>query len=150
MLRTTMKTSLLFLILAAFLLAEGQKKHLPTVEQLFNVQTIQVKILTTAKKQVNYGYIVAEDSRKFDIHAWFSGYVTKLFADTLYKKVEKGENLAQLGNSNENGNYAPHLHFQIIEDIGDYQGDYPGVSDEKNVTFYKNNCPNPNLILGLE
>ena len=68
----------------------------PTIEQLFNVKTIEVKTITTTKEQINYGYIVAEDSRKVDIHAWFSGYVTKLFADTLYKKVEKGEALAEV------------------------------------------------------
>ena len=68
----------------------------PTVEQLFNVKTTQVKTMITSRKQVNYGYLVAEDSRKIDIHAWFSGYVTKLFADTLYKKVEKGDALAQV------------------------------------------------------
>jgi murein DD-endopeptidase MepM/ murein hydrolase activator NlpD len=65
------------------------------------------------------------------------------------EKVKKGEIFAQLGNSDENGNYAPHLHFQIIKDIGGFLGDYPGVSDESNLSFYKNNCPNPNLILGL-
>ena len=96
MLAIKMKTTLLLLILPAFLLAEDQKNHLPTVEQLFNVKTIQVKTLTSAKKQINYGYIVADDSRKVDIHAWFSGYVTKLFADTLYKKVEKGDALAHV------------------------------------------------------
>lgn len=67
-----------------------------TIEQLFNVKTTQVKATTAAREQVNYGYIVAEDSRKVDIHAWFSGYVTKLFADTLYKKVEKGDALAEV------------------------------------------------------
>lgn len=91
-----MKRSILLLLLPAFLLAEAQKEHTPTIEQLFNVKTIQVKILTTAEEQVNYGYIVPEDSRKVDIHAWFSGYVTKLFADTLYKKVEKGDALADV------------------------------------------------------
>ena len=65
-----------------------------TIEQLFNVKTIRVKRLTTAKEQVNYGYIVAQDSRTVDVPAWFSGYVEKLFADTLYKRVKKGETLA--------------------------------------------------------
>ncbi|WP_415405987.1 efflux RND transporter periplasmic adaptor subunit [Sulfurovum sp. CS9] len=65
-----------------------------TIEQLFNVRTVKVERLSTAKEQVNYGYIVAQDSRKVDVVAWFSGYVEKLFADTLYKKVEKGEALA--------------------------------------------------------
>ncbi len=65
-----------------------------TIEQLFNVKTIRVKRLTAAKEQVNYGYIVAQDSRTVDVPAWFSGYVEKLFADTLYKRVKKGEALA--------------------------------------------------------
>lgn len=96
MITTYMRTTLILLLLPTFLLSQDKKEHAPTIEQLFNVKTIQVKILTTAKEQVNYGYIVAEDSRKFDIHAWFSGYVTKLFADTLYKKVAKGDALAQV------------------------------------------------------
>jgi Cu(I)/Ag(I) efflux system membrane fusion protein len=66
------------------------------VEQLFNVKTTKVKRLTTSKSQVNHGYIVAQESRKVDIHAWFSGYVVKLFADTLYKKVKKGDALAEV------------------------------------------------------
>lgn len=64
--------------------------------------------------------------------------------------VQKGQVIAQLGDENENGSYAPHLHFQIINDIQSFQGDYPGVSDEKSVGFYKENCPDPNLILGLK
>lgn len=96
MISTRMKACISLLVLPAFLLAEVQKEHVPTIEQLFNVKTIQVKTLSTAKEEVNYGYIVAEDSRKVDIYAWFSGYVTKLFADTLYKKVEKGDALAQV------------------------------------------------------
>ncbi|TNF44569.1 MAG: efflux RND transporter periplasmic adaptor subunit [Epsilonproteobacteria bacterium] len=90
------KTTSLLLLLSVFLQAEVQKISTPTIEQLFNVKTIKVKRMTTAKEQVNYGYIVAEDSRKVDIHAWFSGYITKLFADTLYKKVKKGEPLAEV------------------------------------------------------
>ena len=96
MIPTYMKATLLLLLLPVFLQAEVQKAHTPTIEQLFNVKTIKVKTMTTAKEQINYGYIVAEDSRKVDIHAWFSGYVTKLFADTLYKKVEKGDALAEV------------------------------------------------------
>ncbi|GIT99884.1 hypothetical protein TSL6_03910 [Sulfurovum sp. TSL6] len=88
------KTTLTLLLIPIFLFSQDQKKSIPTIEQLFNVKTIKVKRMTMAKEQISYGYIVAEDSRKVDIHAWFSGYVTKLFADTLYKKVEKGDALA--------------------------------------------------------
>lgn len=88
------KTTLTLLLIPVFLFSQDQNKSLPTIEQLFNVRTVKVTKMTAAKEQINYGYIVAEDSRKVDIHAWFSGYVTKLFADTLYKKVEKGDALA--------------------------------------------------------
>lgn len=63
---------------------------------------------------------------------------------------KKGERFAQLGNHLENGSYAPHLHFQIIEEMGSFKGDYPGVSDIVHEEFYTNNCPDPNLILQLD
>jgi len=68
----------------------------PTIEQLFNVKTVQVKEMVTSKKQVNFGYIVAQDSRKVDVFAWYSGYIDTLYADSMYKKVEKGELLAKV------------------------------------------------------
>ncbi|MFT5848245.1 peptidoglycan DD-metalloendopeptidase family protein, partial [Psychroserpens sp.] len=39
---------------------------------------------------------------------------------------KKGEQIATLGDSSVNGDYAAHLHFQIIKDMQDYVGDYPG------------------------
>jgi hypothetical protein len=54
-----------------------------------------------------------------------------------------------LGDTSVNGDYPPHLHFQIIKDIQGYQGDYPGVSSKKDLDFYRNNCPNPNTLLKL-
>ena len=61
--------------------------------------------------------------------------------------VLKGNIIGYLGDSSVNGDYAPHLHFQIIRDLEGNFGDYPGVSSEENITFYKRNCPDPNLLL---
>ncbi|MFA9189494.1 peptidoglycan DD-metalloendopeptidase family protein [Flavobacterium sp. FBOR7N2.3] len=63
---------------------------------------------------------------------------------------EKGQQLATLGHPSENGNYAPHLHFQIIKNIDDYRGDYPGVCSQSNLDFYLENCPDPNLLLKIK
>jgi len=63
---------------------------------------------------------------------------------------KKGQQLASLGNPSENGDYAPHLHFQIIKNIADYDGDYPGVCSESDLDFYLQNCPNPNLLLKIK
>lgn len=65
------------------------------------------------------------------------------------QKVVKAEQIATLGLPPINGDYAPHLHFQIIIDIEGKTGDYPGVSSENNLNFYKNNCPNPNELLNI-
>lgn len=63
--------------------------------------------------------------------------------------VKKGEKIAELGKSHVNGDYAPHLHFQIIKDLENKKGDYPGVSSQKDLVQYRNNCPDPNILLKI-
>jgi murein DD-endopeptidase MepM/ murein hydrolase activator NlpD len=63
------------------------------------------------------------------------------------KRVSSGELIAHFGNIEENGNWAPHLHFQIILDLGIYQGDYPGVASQKMFNYESRNCPDANIIL---
>lgn len=66
------------------------------------------------------------------------------------KTVKKGECIAKLGAAPINGDYAPHLHFQIIKDLEDKNGDYPGVCSLNTFDFYKTNCPDPNLLLKIK
>lgn len=68
---------------------------------------------------------------------------------SIGKFFKKGECLARIGNSEVNGDYAPHLHFQIIKNIEDYWGDYPGVCNTSDLNFYIENCPDPNLLLKI-
>ena len=63
------------------------------------------------------------------------------------QEVKQGEQIAILGSPSENGNYAPHLHFQVILDLQGKAGDYPGVASKKELRFYLQNCPDPNLLL---
>ncbi len=65
------------------------------------------------------------------------------------KFISRGELLAHFGPPAENGNWPPHLHFQIINDLRLYKGDYPGVCAEKETAKYLANCPDPDLILNL-
>ncbi|MDA6068937.1 peptidoglycan DD-metalloendopeptidase family protein [Flavobacterium sp. AC] len=65
------------------------------------------------------------------------------------KVFNRGEIIGTLGNSTVNGDYAPHLHFQIIKNIEAYYGDYPGVCNTNDLNFYIENCPDPNLLLKI-
>ncbi|MDI1255820.1 MAG: peptidoglycan DD-metalloendopeptidase family protein [Flavobacterium sp.] len=63
--------------------------------------------------------------------------------------VTKGTKIGTLGDATVNGDYAPHLHFQIIKNIGTQFGDYPGVCNKSDLPFYLENCPDPNLLLKI-
>ncbi len=65
------------------------------------------------------------------------------------KQIKKGECFAHFGESEENGYWPPHLHFQIILDLEGYRGDYTGVCALSDQEKYASNCPNPDLILQL-
>lgn len=57
--------------------------------------------------------------------------------------IDRGEKIGTLGTPEENRDWPPHLHFQLIKDIGDNQGDYIGVCHKKDKKYYLRNCPNP-------
>ncbi|MDO5970594.1 peptidoglycan DD-metalloendopeptidase family protein [Flavivirga aquimarina] len=63
------------------------------------------------------------------------------------KPFKQGDKIGELGDASVNGDYPPHLHFQIIKDIQKFIGDYPGVCSKEDSGFYVNNCPNPDVLL---
>lgn len=63
--------------------------------------------------------------------------------------VNRGQEIAHFGQPHENGHWPPHLHFQIIFDIGLYEGDYPGVCRYAERERYLSNCPDPDLVLQM-
>lgn len=107
------------------------------------------------KNNTNYGdygpTIILEHHIENETFFTLYGHLSLESITTLEVGVEvkKGQKIATLGTVEVNGDYAPHLHFQIIKDIQNYEGDYPGVSNQLNLEFYKTNCPDPNLLLKL-
>ena len=63
--------------------------------------------------------------------------------------IKSGEVFAEFGMQFENGHWPPHLHFQLIIDMEAMKGDYPGVCKYSERDKYLNNCPDPDLILGM-
>jgi 4-aminobutyrate aminotransferase-like enzyme len=63
--------------------------------------------------------------------------------------VEAGQAIARIGPFPENGDWPPHLHFQILTDLLDFDGQFPGVALPRERSVWSGFCPDPNLILGL-
>ncbi|MCI0605719.1 aminotransferase class III-fold pyridoxal phosphate-dependent enzyme [bacterium] len=66
------------------------------------------------------------------------------------KSVVKGVCLGRVGTFEENGNWPPHLHLQIILDLLDEQGTFPGLCASGHKKTWFSLCPDPNLIYGVK
>jgi len=64
--------------------------------------------------------------------------------------IKKGAKIGKLGNYPENGNWVPHLHFQVLLSLLNYKVDYPGVAYFSEIEVWKSICPDPNLLFNAE
>jgi 4-aminobutyrate aminotransferase-like enzyme/Ser/Thr protein kinase RdoA (MazF antagonist)/murein DD-endopeptidase MepM/ murein hydrolase activator NlpD len=63
--------------------------------------------------------------------------------------VEAGQMIARIGPYPENGDWPPHLHFQIMTDLLGHDGEFPGVALPREIGVWASLSPDPNLILRL-
>jgi len=61
--------------------------------------------------------------------------------------VAAGQVFAHVGPHPENGDWPPHLHFQLIADMQGRRGDFPGVADPSERAHWASLCPDPMLVL---
>ncbi|WKV11608.1 peptidoglycan DD-metalloendopeptidase family protein [Marivirga harenae] len=62
-------------------------------------------------------------------------------------EIKKGQKFSELGPYPENGDWPPHLHFQLIRDMADKSGDFPGVCAPSELEEFKKVCPDPNVFI---
>jgi peptidoglycan LD-endopeptidase LytH len=79
------------------------------------------------------------------------GHLSLNSIKNLYEgqRISAGEVIAEFGMRFENGNWPSHLHFQLIADIKDWKGDYPGVCRFSERQQWLDNSPDPDIILQL-
>ncbi|HVM87802.1 MAG TPA: peptidoglycan DD-metalloendopeptidase family protein [Puia sp.] len=65
------------------------------------------------------------------------------------KRISSGEVFTEFGMRFENGNWPPHLHFQVINNMQGWKGDYPGVCKFSQKAEWLKNSPDPDAILRL-
>jgi 4-aminobutyrate aminotransferase-like enzyme/Ser/Thr protein kinase RdoA (MazF antagonist) len=65
------------------------------------------------------------------------------------KVIRKGELFCRVGTYPSNGNWAPHVHFQLLTHLLDQGCAIWGVAPASELDLWESISPNPNLILGI-
>ncbi|ALI99856.1 peptidoglycan DD-metalloendopeptidase family protein [Rufibacter tibetensis] len=77
------------------------------------------------------------------------GHLSRTSLDGLSagKRISAGEQVATMGPYPENGDWPPHLHFQVMTDLLGKSGDFPGVCAPSEEGYYRQICLDPNIII---
>jgi 4-aminobutyrate aminotransferase-like enzyme/Ser/Thr protein kinase RdoA (MazF antagonist) len=112
-----------------------------------------VQVAANNLAPLDYGPVVIMHHQTSSAEEFFTlyGHLTK---DTLAglkpgRRVARGEEFARVGGTDENGGWMPHVHFQIILDLMDLGGDFPGVAYASQRAVWTSLSPDPNLLLGI-
>jgi Ser/Thr protein kinase RdoA (MazF antagonist) len=65
------------------------------------------------------------------------------------QEIAAGGQVGTVGAMPGNGNWPPHLHFQVIADLLGNSGTYPGVAAPGDRATWLSLSPDPNLVLGI-
>ena len=113
----------------------------------------EVVIAVNDEGDKEYGGLVVL-KHYFDTSEFYTLYGHLTVESALQHKVgdliKKGNCIAHLGNYPENGNWAPHLHFQIMLSLFGYTSDFPGVAYHSESNIWQSICPDPNLLFKTE
>lgn len=61
--------------------------------------------------------------------------------------IAAGQKFCHLGSFSENGDWPPHLHLQLILDMGGNWGDFPGVCAAEDEAKFRSICADPSVFL---
>ncbi len=102
---------------------------------------------------LDYGPNIILEHRTDDGEIFFTlyGHLSIESLEGLYdgKPVARRERFARIGSPPTNGNWTPHLHFQLIADLLEVDCDYPGVCRPSQREVWLSLSPDPNVILGI-
>jgi len=128
----------------------GVDVFMPSETPIFAPLDGEVQSFANRQLSGDYGPVIILRHRlnDFEFHSLY-GHLAQDTLDGLYdgKPVASGEKIAEIGPRPVNGNWTPHLHFQLIQDMQGYHGDYPGVVRPAEVDFFKQNCPDPSALI---
>lgn len=106
-----------------------------------------VEIIANNTQELDYGPMVILKHRSRDGDSFFTLYGHLDLASTrqlrIGQTVQSGDTIAAIGRPPENGNWPPHLHFQLIHDLLGMGADFPGVARASQRDFWLALSPLP-------
>ena len=98
----------------------------------------------------NYGPTIIIEHQLYNDFIFYTlyGHLSSNSINNLTKGtvIKKGQKIAEIGPPPENGNWPPHLHFQVILDMLEMEGDFPGVAYPHEAEIWKSICPDPSIF----
>jgi murein DD-endopeptidase MepM/ murein hydrolase activator NlpD len=122
----------------------------PVGEAIYAFWEGEVHLFGYNSAEGDYGYTlvtrhVLHGKALYALHGHLSA--RSLEGRTVGQRVERGEVIAWVGDRHENGNWNPHLHFQLSLERPEVP-DMPGVVSEEDHAAALLRYPDPRLILG--
>lgn len=112
-----------------------------------------VHILANNARPQDYGPLVILRHEAGEGKEFFTlyGHLTTQTLSRLKvsERISRGQEFARVGTPEENGGWAPHVHFQIILDLLELGADFPGVAYASQRAVWTSLSPDPNLLLGI-
>ena len=113
----------------------------------------KVKILHNNDFKYDYGPTVILE-HKINNYKFFTlyGHLSEKCLKKLKKvgqSIKKGDWIGEIGDYKVNGNWPPHLHFQIMTTLLNEVDNFPGVGEEYLIKIWEQISPDPNIILKI-
>ena len=107
----------------------------------------KVELLANNARELDYGPMLVLQHENMSGDGFFTLY-GHLGAEVLEdlaagQSVNAGQQIATVGAPPQNGNWPPHLHFQLILDLKDLGVDFPGVASKSQQEYWLGLSPSP-------
>jgi 4-aminobutyrate aminotransferase-like enzyme/Ser/Thr protein kinase RdoA (MazF antagonist) len=131
----------------------GLDLYMPAGSRIYAPLDGKVHSFNNNRTPLDYGPTIITEHQTGDGETFYTLY-GHLSPDSLNglkigMPVGKGQPLARIGDTDVNGGWPPHLHFQIITDMLGEQGNFPGSARPSQRDIWLAISPDPNILLGI-
>ncbi len=131
----------------------GIDLYLPAASRIYAPLDGKVHSFDNNRTPLDYGPTIIIEHQTGDGDTFYTlyGHLSPDSLDGLKvgMPIAKGQPIAQIGDTDVNGGWPPHLHFQIITDMLGENGNFPGAARPSQRDVWLAVSPDPNIILAI-